>query len=431
MTFQETVDFLYKQLPTFQNLGAKAIKPKLTNIRELCKILGNPQNNFKSIHVAGTNGKGSSSHFITSILMEAGYKVGLYTSPHLKDYRERFRINGSLIPENYVIKFVQDYWSEFQNLRPSFFEVSVALAFKVFSDENVDIAVIEVGLGGRLDSTNIISNVMVSHISNIGFDHTDVLGHTLQKIAFEKAGIIKPGIPVVISEYTSETKPVFIDIALQNGSDICFAQDYLYVDKVVDSVESLHLQIRNIKSEKIYSIDSQLVGEYQQANIKGVIANIEVLNKLGLNVPDIAIEKGFKHVIDNTSLKGRWQIIDKSPLIICDTGHNEQAFEITINRLKKEAKAKIFFILGFVKDKDLSRIQELIPNNAILFLTTFNSPRALKVKDLENLQFEKANSISIFENINKAIQEAKKMANTEDIIFIGGSTYLVAEINDL
>lgn len=430
-TYEETIDYLYSQLPMFQKMGKKAIKPKLTNITELCNLLGNPQNNFKSIHVAGTNGKGSTSHFLTSILMESGLKVGLYTSPHLKDFRERFRINGTMVPENWIIEFVQDYWSEIQNLRPSFFEVSVALAFKIFSDEKVDVAVIEVGLGGRYDSTNIISNVALSHISNIGFDHTDILGDTLEKIAFEKAGIIKPGVPVVISEYTPATKPVFTAIAEEKSADIYFAQDNMTVDKVVDSVESLHIEITNKNTGKSYSIDSQLVGEYQQANILGVIASVERLKDLGYTIPDTAVERGFRYVVDNTSLKGRWQILDRNPLTICDTGHNEQAFEITINRLRKESRGKIFFILGFVKDKDTSRIQELIPSNSELYLVEFNSERALREAELAKLEFANTNKISIIKNVNLAIEQARSEANKEDIIFIGGSTYLVAEINNL
>jgi dihydrofolate synthase/folylpolyglutamate synthase len=430
-TYEETIDYLYSQLPMFQKMGKKAIKPKLTNITELCNLLGNPQNNFKSIHVAGTNGKGSTSHFLTSIFMESGLKVGLYTSPHLKDFRERFRINGTMVPENWIIEFVQDYWLEIQNLRPSFFEVSVALAFKIFSDEKVDVAVIEVGLGGKYDSTNIISNVILSHISNIGFDHVDILGDTLEKIAFEKAGIIKPGVPVVISEYTPETKPVFTEIAREKSADIYFAQDNMVVDKVVDSVESLHIEITNKNTGKSYSIDSQLVGEYQQANILGVIASVERLRDIGYMITDSAVERGFRHVVDNTSLKGRWQILSRNPLTICDTGHNEQAFEITINRLKKEASGKIFFILGFVKDKDTSRIQELVPSNSELYLVEFDSERALRKNDLEKLEFANANKISIMKNVNLAIEQARSEANEEDIIFIGGSTYLVAEINNL
>lgn len=431
MTYKETVDFLYSQLPAFQKLGSKAIKPKLTNIIKLCELLGNPQDNFKSIHVAGTNGKGSSSHFIASILMEAGYKVGLYTSPHLKDYRERFRINGNVVPENCIIEFVQDYWSEIQILRPSFFEVSVALAFKVFSDEEVDVAVIEVGLGGRFDSTNIISNVLISLITNIGLDHTDVLGDTLSKIAFEKAGIIKPNVPVVISEYTEDTKPVFLEISSTLNAPIAFASEIWNIADLSERIDRLDLKVVNNLTSQEIVIESGLVGEYQKSNILGVLEVISQLNNLGYVITEQALKEGFKNVIDNTGLKGRWQILGYKPLMICDTGHNEHAFEITINRLKRESHNRLIFILGFVKDKDTSRIQELIPENSMVYLCEFDSPRARKTKELEDLAFVNTKNISIYTNVNLAIEKARGEASENDIIFIGGSTYLVAEINEM
>ncbi len=431
MTYKETVDFLYSQLPAFQKLGSKAIKPKLTNIIKLCELLGNPQDNFKSVHVAGTNGKGSSSHFIASILMEAGYKVGLYTSPHLKDYRERFRVNGNVVPENCIIEFVQDYWSEIQILRPSFFEVSVALAFKVFSDEKVDLAVIEVGLGGRLDSTNIISNVSISLITNIGLDHTDVLGDTLSKIAFEKGGIIKPNIPVVISEYTEETKPVFVEISTRLNAPINFASELWKIVGVEESIDCLSIRVVNNVTNQEVNIESGLVGEYQKSNIIGVLEVISQLNNLGYVITEQALKEGFRNVIDNTGLKGRWQILGYKPLMVCDTGHNEHAFEITINRLKREPHNRLFFILGFVKDKDTNRIQELIPENSMIYLCEFDSPRARKTEELGELVFQNAKNVSILNNVNLAIEKARGEASENDIIFIGGSTYLVAEINEI
>jgi len=431
MTYQETVDYLYSQLPAFQKLGKKAIRPKLTNITRLCEMLGNPQDNFKSIHVAGTNGKGSSSHFLTSVLMEAGYKTGLYTSPHLKDYRERFRINGQLVPENCVIDFVRDYAHEFQNLRPSFFEVSVALAFKIFSDEKVDVAVIEVGLGGRLDSTNIISNVALSLITNIGYDHTDVLGHTLDRIAYEKAGIIKPGVPVVISEYLPETRPVFEETARKQGSPLYFAQDEWEVTNAEETIDNLCIELINRGSGLSYRLNSGLTGTYQKANIRGVTAAVEQLRKKGYIISDKALEKGIAGVIANTGLKGRWQILGRRPLVICDTGHNDQAFQITIHRINREPHARLHFILGFVQDKDISHLSEYIPEGAILYLCEFDSFRALKEEQLKQLEFKNANIISVFKNVNEAMEKAGKEAGPEDIIFIGGSTYLVAEINDL
>jgi len=431
MTYQETVDYLYSQLPAFQKIGKKAIRPRLTNITRLCEILGNPQDNFKSIHVAGTNGKGSSSHFLASILMEAGYKTGLYTSPHLKDYRERFRINGKLVPENCVIDFVRTYAHEFQNLRPSFFEVSVALAFKTFSDEKVDVAVIEVGLGGRLDSTNIISNVDLSLITNIGFDHTDVLGHTLDKIAGEKAGIIKPGVPVVVSEYLPETRPVFTETAVRQGAPLYFAQDEWLTEGGEETIDHLHVKLVNRKDGRTYTLRSGLTGSYQEANITGVTEAVEQLRKKGYAISDEAFGLGVDKVIVNTGLKGRWQILGKQPLMICDTGHNDQAFRITLNRIQREPHRQLYFILGFVQDKDITNLSGYIPEGAIVYLCEFDSFRARKKEHLRQLEFKKAKEISIFDNVNQAIEKARQEAGAEDIIFIGGSTYLVAEINDL
>lgn len=429
MTYQETVDYLYSQLPAFQKLGNKALKPRLTNIRALCALLGNPQDNFSSIHVAGTNGKGSSSHFLTSILMEAGYKVGLYTSPHLKDYRERFRINGSLVPENCIIDFVRDYGREFSILKPSFFEVSVALAFKIFSDEKVDVAVIEVGLGGKWDSTNIISKVDLALISNIGFDHTDVLGHTLDKIAEQKAGIIKSGIPVVVSEYLPETRPVFESVARAQGADLSFAQDEWTVEAVDAGIDRLCVQLK--REGALWTLESELVGKYQLSNMRGVLEAVRRLNAGKYRISREAVEAGMAKVVRNTGLRGRWQILGRKPLIICDTGHNDQAFQITFDRIANAPYKQLHFVLGFVKDKDISKIAEYIPDGAKLYLSAFSSFRARQVEELKLLKWKESNEISIFENVNEAIAAARAAAGEEDIVFIGGSTYLVAEIEEL
>lgn len=429
MTYQETVDYLYSQLPAFQKLGNKALKPRLTNIRALCALLGNPQDNFSSIHVAGTNGKGSSSHFLTSILMEAGYKVGLYTSPHLKDFRERFRINGSLVPENCIIDFVRDYGREFSILKPSFFEVSVALAFKIFSDEKVDVAVIEVGLGGKWDSTNIISKIDLALISNIGFDHTDVLGHTLDKIAEQKAGIIKSGIPVVVSEYLPETRPVFESVARAQGADLSFAQDEWTVEAVDAGIDRLCVQLK--REGALWTLESELVGKYQLSNMRGVLEAVRRLNAGKYRISREAVEAGMAKVVRNTGLRGRWQILGRKPLIICDTGHNDQAFQITFDRIANAPYKQLHFVLGFVKDKDISKIAEYIPDGAKLYLSAFSSFRARQVEELKLLKWKESNEISIFENVNEAIAAARAAAGEEDIVFIGGSTYLVAEIEEL
>jgi dihydrofolate synthase/folylpolyglutamate synthase len=429
MTYQETVDYLYSQLPAFQKLGNKAVKPKLTNIYALCEMLGNPQDNFPSIHVAGTNGKGSSSHFLTSILMEAGYKVGLYTSPHLKDYRERFRINGKLVPENCIIKFVRDYGQEFSILKPSFFEVSVALAFKLFSDAKVDVAVIEVGLGGTWDSTNIISKVELALISNIGFDHTDILGDTLEQIAEQKAGIIKPGVPVVVSEYLPETRPVFEAVSARMGAELSFAQEEWTVGAVDAGIDRLSVEL--CRNSEALLLHSELVGKYQISNIRGVVEAVRRLNARDYSISEAALKAGISKVVENTGFKGRWQILGRKPLIICDTGHNDQAFQITFDRIAKAEYANLHFVLGFVKDKDISKIAQYIPDGASLYLSSFSSFRARTAEDLKGLKWKSTNIVSIFEDVNLALAAAKSRAGEEDIIFIGGSTYLVAEIEEL
>lgn len=432
MNYQETVDYLYSQLPAFQKTGEQALKPKLANITDLCQYLGNPQNNFKSIHVAGTNGKGSSSHFIASILMEAGYKVGLYTSPHLKDYRERFKINGEMIPEDYVIRFVARAMSKFENLRPSFFEVSVAMAFNYFSDEEVDVAIIETGLGGRLDSTNIISNVLLSHITNIGFDHVNVLGETLEQIAYEKAGIIKRKVPVVISEYLKDTKPVFSDIANVNHSKIIFAQDHYTVENINEDLDSLNLVINSQLNNQNYELQSGLMGNYQINNIRGVIASMELLSTNNLlSISKENIKLGIQNVVKNTTLKGRWQILGYEPFIVCDTGHNAPAFENTIQKLFSGGFEQFHFVLGFVRDKNLTVLKNLIPPNSRLYLNEINSPRSYNIDDLKTLEFINAKNISYFSDVNLALADAIAHADEKDCIFIGGSTYLIAELDNI
>ena len=431
MNYSETIQFLYAKLPAFQKLGKKALKPKLTNIISLCEALGNPQNNFKSIHVAGTNGKGSSSHFLASILMESGLKVGLYTSPHLKDYKERFKINGIDADEAYIIQFVENCTEIIEKINPSFFELSVALAFKYFSDEKVDIAVIEVGLGGRYDSTNIISNKILSLITNIGFDHMDILGDTLPEIAYEKAGIIKENIPTIVSEYLPETIEIFKKEASRNHSKLYFASDLYNIRVIQSELDSLKLEVKkNINGENLL-IESGLLGEYQKTNIIGILASCEVLNQNGLAISEKDIVLGIKNVVDNTKLKGRWQILHRKPLIICDTGHNEHALAITLKKISAYNKGIIHFILGFVKDKDLKKVFPLLPKDAKYYFCTFDSFRALKPLELSEKALEFGINSSNFLNVNQALDFVKKEAKENDLVFIGGSTYLVAEINNL
>ncbi len=403
MTYKETLNWLFNQLPMFQNIGSSAYKKDLTNTLLLVEHLNHPERNFKTIHVAGTNGKGSTSSMIASVFMEAGYKVGLYTSPHLKDFRERITINGKMISKNYVHKFVTSHKSFFENTHLSFFEMTVGLAFEYFTDKKVDIAIIEVGMGGKLDSTNIITPLL-SVITNIGKDHTQFLGDTLEKIAFEKAGIIKPNIPIVIGEYTSETQPVFLEVAKQNHSEIYFAQDQTHPD-----------------------YPCGLLGDYQLKNKKTVIETFRNL-KSDFIISEENIKKGILNVVQNTNLQGRWQVLQENPKVICDTAHNAHGLEIVINQLKKENFKQLHFVLGVVNDKDLDSILPLFPKNAIYYFCKPKIERGLSAKILQ----EKAATYHLKGNTYNSISIAYKntLANSEaeDLIYIGGSTFVVAEI---
>ncbi|SEQ21874.1 bifunctional folylpolyglutamate synthase/dihydrofolate synthase [Flavobacterium urocaniciphilum] len=403
MTYKETINWLFNQLPMFQNVGASAYKKDLTNTLLLVNHLENPQHNFKSIHVAGTNGKGSTSSMIASVLMEAGYKVGLYTSPHLKDFRERITINGKQISREYVKKFVSNNKTFFESTQLSFFEMTVGLAFQYFSDKKVDIAIIEVGMGGRLDSTNVISPLL-SIITNIGKDHTQFLGDTLEKIAFEKAGIIKPNIPVVIGEYTSETKPVFLEIAQKNNSEIHFAQDKKHPD-----------------------YPCGLLGDYQIKNKKTVIEAFRNL-KSDLIVTEENIKNGILNVVSNTNLQGRWQILNEKPKVICDTAHNAHGLEIVMNQLKKEKFNQLHIVLGVVNDKDLDSVLPLFPKNAKYYFCKPKIQRGLDAKILKANASEFELKGNIFKSVSIAYKSALKNCTEKDLIYIGGSTFVVAEI---
>lgn len=403
MTYKETLNWLFNKLPMFQNVGASAYKKDLTNTLLLVNHLGNPQQNFKSIHVAGTNGKGSTSSMIASVLMEAGYKVGLYTSPHLKDFRERITINGKQISREYVKKFVSNNKEFFESTQLSFFEMTVGLAFQYFSDKKVDIAIIEVGMGGRLDSTNVITPLL-SVITNIGKDHTQFLGDTLEKIAFEKAGIIKPNIPVIIGEYTSETKPVFLEIAQKNNSEIHFAQE-----------------------EKHPDYPSGLLGDYQFKNKKTVIETFRNL-KSDLIVTEENIKNGILNVVSNTNLQGRWQIVNEKPKVICDTAHNAHGLEIVMNQLKKEKFNQLHIVLGVVNDKDLDSVLPLFPKNAKYYFCKPKIQRGLEAKFLKTKANEFELKGNIYKSVSIAYKSALKNCTEKDLIYIGGSTFVVAEI---
>lgn len=404
MNYPETLDYLFGQLPMYQRIGNSAYKANLDNTYRLSEILNHPEKQFKSVHIAGTNGKGSTSHMLASVLQEAGYKVGLYTSPHLKDFRERIKINGAMISENEVIDFVKEYKNEFEKIQLSFFEWTVGLAFHYFANQKVDIAIIETGLGGRLDSTNIVTPE-VAVITNISMDHTQFLGDTLAKIAAEKAGIIKPTIPVIIGETQPEIKHVFTEKSNQCNATIQFA------DKL---------------SLKEY--ESDLKGVYQQQNKKTVLATIQVLQKLGWNIAESHIINGLQNVVNNTGLMGRWQILNNQPLTVCDTGHNEAGIKLILAQINQQSFEKLHFVLGVVNDKDITNILQLLPKNATYYFCQANIPRALDV----NILAEKATVVglsgTIFSSVEAAYKAAQQNATAQDLIFIGGSTFVVAEV---
>lgn len=415
----------------FQRVGAVAYKADLTNTISLCSALDNPQLRFKSIHIAGTNGKGSSSHMVAAILQSAGYKTGLYTSPHLKEFTERIKINGVEIDQEYIIDFVNRIKKEIEKIQPSFFEITVAMAFDYFAFHKVDFAVIETGLGGRLDSTNVITPI-VSLITNISYDHMDILGYTLPAIAKEKAGIIKEGIPAVISELQAEVEPVFCAKAAEVNADIVFASKIFSTKEKVNAKDSsLTLDVYD-QGELVFSnLNPELKGDYQKKNIPGVLMSIKVLQKLGYRITTQNIQNGIENVIKLTGLKGRWQKLGESPLIICDTGHNVDGLKDVVHQIRAQKFKNLFIVLGMVKDKDISNVIRLLPREAYYFFCQATIPRALEAKFLAEKAKAAGLQGEVVQDVNKAIAAAKSKAGKEDFIFIGGSTFVVAEIDNL
>ncbi|RZJ63626.1 MAG: bifunctional folylpolyglutamate synthase/dihydrofolate synthase [Flavobacterium sp.] len=403
MTYKETVEWMFSRLPMYQQQGASAYKKDLTNTLLLSKHLGNPERKITAIHIAGTNGKGSVSNMLASILQEAGYKTGLYTSPHLKDFRERIKINGEDIPEEYVTEFISRNKTFFEAQELSFFEMTVGLAFDYFVAENVDIAVIETGMGGRLDSTNIITP-LVSVITNIGMDHTQFLGNTLEAIAYEKAGIIKPDVPVVIGEYTTETRPVFIAKAAECNSEIYFASD-----------------------EVLPEYESDLKGNYQKQNKKTVLQTLRVLEQR-FPVDDKAIFSGLLNVAANTGFKGRWQQLDSNPTVICDTAHNSHGLKIVLNQIASHQFDVLRIVFGVVNDKDLDEVLPLLPKDAVYYFSRPNVPRGLDARLLEEAAIKHGLIGDVFNSVTEAYDRAQADASENDFIYIGGSTFVVAEI---
>lgn len=420
MNYQETIQFLYDRLPVFHLLGATAYKPGFENTLRLMELLDHPHRKFKTIHVAGTNGKGSVSHYMAAILQQAGYKVGLYTSPHLVDFRERIRIDGVMIEEQYVVDFIASHREAIETIQPSFFELTMSMAFDYYADQHVDIAVIEVGLGGRLDSTNIILPEL-SIITNIGFDHVEFLGDTLVKIATEKAGIIKQHVPVVVGETVPETKEVFVRKAAEMQSDIAFAS------------EVKHLEFKEFSNGKmVFEVDRQpfisgLSGVYQLKNIATALTAVDQLNKINIQIEAAAIKSGIENVCEITSLRGRWELVQQHPTIIADTGHNAHGIQQVVNQLAYQSYKNLRIIIGMVNDKDIEGVLSILPNAAVYYFTQAHTQRALSADELKQKALKHDLQGNSYATIPAAINMAIAESDSDDLILITGSNFVVGE----
>lgn len=428
MNYRQTIQYLYDKLPVFHRIGAAAYKPDIGNITDLCEMLGQPHRHFRSIHIAGTNGKGSVAHMLASILQCAGYKTGLHTSPHLKDYRERFRINGKMILKKEVIDFVAAWKERFMDLNPSFFEISVALAFERFAAHKVDIAVVETGMGGRLDSTNILHPEM-GVITNIGWDHMVFLGDTLEKIAREKAGIIKPGVPTVIGEALPETRPVFVKQAKDKNAPLRFAED-VYSIKKTGQKSSFGIYCNVMREGRLLyqKLYCPVGGDYQLSNSLTVIAAVDVLREKAYAITDSDVRKGLSSVVRLTGLKGRWQVLKKNPLTIADTGHNKNGITFVLEQLKRTPHAHLHIVLGMVNDKDIDGLLGLLPRDASYYFCKPDIPRGLDAEELSAKALKKGLNGEIFKSVPEAYHKALKNAGHDDLVFVGGSTFVVAEV---
>jgi len=430
MNYQQTLAYLFEKLPMFSRVGKDAYKANLSNTIQLCKALNNPHFKFPTIHIAGTNGKGSVSHTIAAVLQTAGYKTGLYTSPHLKDFRERIKVNGKMCSEEFVIDFTKQLKPIIEQIEPSFFEITVAMAFDYFAKQKVDIAIIETGLGGRLDSTNIISPIL-SVITNIGFDHVQILGNTLEKIAYEKAGIIKQNTPVVIGECVSETKKVFDEKASENNAPIIYAEqqkmliDYSYQHTILKII----VEDFSSKNKNMYSMD--LTGLYQTKNLLTILCSIEQLQKIGWNITEQHLQYALKNIKNLTNFKGRWQLIQTNPTVIADVAHNEDGIKQILEQLQKISFNQLHIITGMVKDKDINKVLSMLPQTAKYYFTQSHIPRALPSEELYNLALTKNLNGNKFDDVNTAIKSAINNATKNDLILIIGSVFLVGEIDAL
>jgi dihydrofolate synthase / folylpolyglutamate synthase len=426
-TYQQTLDYLFTRLPMFSRLGAAAFKKDLTNTIRLCDALNNPQNSFKSVHIAGTNGKGSTSHMLASVLQTAGYKTGLYTSPHLKDFRERIKVDGEMVSEDFVVDFTERLKPLIEEIEPSFFEITVAMAFQYFAEQKIDVAIIETGLGGRFDSTNIITP-QLSIITNIGMDHMNILGDTLEKIAYEKAGIIKPGVPVVVGETLPETKPVFIDKAKEVSAPICFANEERWIPEWENDKQELvvAVSVNGIDARKNYRLD--LSGLYQTKNLLTVLEAVHILNTKEWIITDEAIEKGLANVKKLTGLHGRWEVVHQHPTVVLDVAHNEDGIQQITSQLEHCDFHKLHIVMGMVKDKEIDNVLTLLPAYAHYYFTKAQIPRALPETEL----LSKAKTFGLeghaYPSVMEALQEAVNVSNREDMILICGSVFIVGEV---
>lgn len=424
-SYQQTLDFLFTQLPMYQRQGASAYKKDLSNTIALCEALGNPQHGFKSVHLAGTNGKGTTAHTIASILQEAGYKTALHTSPHLKDFRERIKINGEMVSEDFVVDFVESNQDVIKELEPSFFEITVVMAFEYFRQQEVDIAIIETGMGGRLDSTNVI-NPLVSAITAIGLDHMKFLGNDLESIASEKAGIIKPEIPVVLYDFKNpEVKDVFQKRAIELSSIVNDSSESYQINKEENtiSVAAEHFNLQQI--------NPAIKGNYYYGNLPVALEVIHELKSQGFNFEENQIKQGIQNVVTNTGLKGRWQILQNEPYVFADVGHNADGIKVILSQLSNMLYQKLHIIWGSVNDKDINEIFDLLPSDAFYYFCESNIPRALPLSDLIEIGKQRHLKYLGIKDVNEALKEARAKANPQDVIWVGGSTFVVAELDEL
>ena len=433
VTYSETLTYLYEQLPMFQRVGMAGFKKGLGNTLVLAAALGHPERQFRSVHVAGTNGKGSSSHLLAAVLQAAGYKVGLYTSPHLREFTERIKVNGQELPPEYLVEWVARWRPLFEQVEPSFFEMCVALAFAYFAEQHVDVAIVEVGLGGRFDSTNIITP-LVSLITNISFDHQALLGNTLPEIAGEKAGIIKPGVPVVVSQRQSEVAAVFEQEAAAKLAHLVFADQIYQTEFAAEPSAETGLRpllITQHGRPYLPNAELGLPGDYQQFNLPGVLATLDELRAQGFRITEAAVRTGLRKVTRLTGLRGRWSIIGRRPLVVCDTGHNAAGLQLVVAQLRRLPHQRLHLVIGTVNDKDVPAMLALLPAEGIYYFCAANIPRALPAVELAALAAAGGLVGQAYESVAAAVAAARAAAGPDDVVFIGGSTFVVAEVDAL